>query len=64
MFMSEFRRNFRAILCTFNRVCVSAGMAGVYDLTKHFDYENERGVAELSTMKVGPFECPFKATIA
>lgn len=27
------------------------GMAGVYDLTKHFAYENERQVGELSTMK-------------
>jgi hypothetical protein len=26
-------------------------MAGVYDLTKHFSYETQRSVQELSTMK-------------
>jgi hypothetical protein len=34
------------------RMCVPpAGMAGVYDLTKHFSYETQRSVQELSTMK-------------
>lgn len=29
----------------------NTGMAGVYDLTKHFSYEAQRSVQELSTMK-------------
>ena len=33
------------------RVVLPAGMAGVYDLTKHFSYETQRSVQELSTMK-------------
>ena len=28
-----------------------AGIAGVYDIGVHYDYEDGRGVAELSTMK-------------
>lgn len=33
---------------------VHAGLAGVYDLAKHFDFEANRQVEELSTMKVPP----------
>lgn len=32
-------------------IFVFAGMAGVYDIAKHYEYEAGRGVQELSTMK-------------
>lgn len=36
---------------TLQAFCCSAGMCGVYDIARHYAYEEGRGVASLSTMK-------------
>lgn len=40
--------------CSRHKCVRFAGVAGVYDLAKHYDFESNRQVQELSTMEVRP----------